>query len=400
MAQAKPVIFRQFEGINNVADTHRLKASELRGATNVYVDDSRAVVRREGYGAPLASTAGAHSLFAADDVMLYRMGTSLYRLFPDRTSLEIATGFAAGAKMAYAPAPGRIFMSDGFTQRWTDGEVVRTWGIRPPTVQPSGAVAGQGKTPKGKYLFAVTYLRADGEESGTPASGSVELTGVSGINFTGIPVSAQADVSLKAIYLTKPNGKKLYRALVIPNATTTADYFGTTHDLSVELVTQFRREPPPGRVLAFFNGRMLVGDGRFLWYNPDPYKLELFSAVKVRPQPSNVNSLAVMEDGVFVGLDTRIDFHAGADFEDASVSDKAKYGACFGGVAYLEGNRAGNGLPGRAAIMVTKRGLAVCGNQGVFQNVTDSRYRYAVPNSVASVAREVNGFSQLVAVMR
>jgi hypothetical protein len=56
--------------------------------------------------------------------------------------------------------------------------------------------------------------------------------------------------------------------------------------------------------------------------------------------------------------------------------------------------------PDGRRLMVTKRGLAVCGNQGVFQNVTDSRYRYAVPNSVASVAREVNGFSQLVAVMR
>jgi hypothetical protein len=55
--------------------------------------------------------------------------------------------------------------------------------------------------------------------------------------------------------------------------------------LSVELVTQFRRDPRLGRVLAFFNGRMLVGDGKFLWYNPEPYKLELFSAVKVRPQP-------------------------------------------------------------------------------------------------------------------
>jgi hypothetical protein len=184
MAQAKPVIFRQFEGINNVADTHRLKASELRGATNVYVDDSRAVVRREGYGAPLASTAGAHSLFAADDVMLYRMGTSLYRLFPDRTSLELATGSPRAPRWPTRAAPGRIFMSDGFTQRWTDGEVVRTWGIRPPAVQPAPPWPAPATCRRASTSTPSRTCAPTARSRGTPASGSVELTGVSGIDFT------------------------------------------------------------------------------------------------------------------------------------------------------------------------------------------------------------------------
>lgn len=402
MPRGAPITFRAFDGINNVADAYRLKPSELRAAVNVYVDDSRAALRRGGHGAPLAATAGAHSLFShpEDGIVLYRLSTSLYRLFPDLSSTEIATGLTAGAKMAYAAAPGRVFMSDGFTQLQTDGETVKAWGIVPPAAQPVAAVAGTGKLPAGKYLYAVTYLRADGEESGTPASGAIELSSVAGIDFSGVPVSAQADVTMKCIYLTKANGKELRRAVMMPNAATTASYYGKGTDFRGVLTTQLMRGPPPGRVLAHMHGRMLVGDGRFLWYNPEPYRLELFSALKTRAHTGGVNALAVVDDGVFVGLDNKIDFHSGTDFVDAEVIPKAKYGACFGGVTYLEGDRVLRGMPGRPALMVTKAGLCVCGNQGVFQNVTNTRYQYTAPRSVAAVAREINGFAQLVAVMR
>jgi hypothetical protein len=397
MARAEPLRFAEFTGINNVAEVTRLKRTDLREAVNVDIDETRAVKMREGHAAVIASTTNAHSGFEHDGICLYRRGTSLYRLNADHSSTVLKTGLTDSARMGYAAAPGRIFMGDGFSMLQTDGETVMDWGLTPPAQQPVGT-ATVGQLPAGKYLYAVTFLRADGEESGTPAAGQITLTATGGIAFAGIPVSAQADAVYKAINISKTNGKKLFRALVIPNATTSTSFTGSTANLGVVLETQFLQGPPPGRVMLHFNGRMLVSDGKYLWYNPKAYQLERFSPLAVRPQTSIVAALAGVDDGVFVLREDAIDFHAGADFAAAAVATKAKYGGCFGGVTYVEGDEVG--LPGRVAVMVTRKGICLGGNGGSFKNVTDGRYSYTEPQSASVTVRDVGGFAQMIAVLR
>src|SRR5574340_1597454 len=215
--------FKAFTGLRNDVQSERMEAGDLVAADNVNIDSSGQLSRREGR--TLALAGDYHSLWAAGDVCLMVGGTTLYRVAPGYTTTALRTGLTAGAKMAYQAINERVYWSNGRESGVIEAGASRSWGLAVPAHQGT-ATATAGSLAAGTYQWAVTYLRDDGQESGTGLAGVITLTEEGGIALSDLPVSSDANATLlKVLYLTECNGSVLYEA-----ATLDAD--ATTHTLT------------------------------------------------------------------------------------------------------------------------------------------------------------------------
>ncbi|MGE3510017.1 MAG: hypothetical protein AB7N65_14165, partial [Vicinamibacterales bacterium] len=304
--------FAQFKGIRNTVPAERLEDDDLAAAVNVDLDDTGRVTRRPGRA--LVSAGAADSLFSNGTLRLFRRSNGLYRLNEDNSATLLRSGVVN--RVSYWAEAGAIYYSDelvtGVIER--DGSV-HGWGVTPPAWTPPVAVV-DGSLPTGRYQLAMTYLRRDGEESGASRAAVLESAS-GGLSFTSLPVSPDPDVDRKVIYLTRPNGKTLYRALVLANATTAATYRGDTTDLLAALETQFKQPPPAPSCMGMLNGRMVIGADRFVLFS-DAYRPERFDPVRQQYQfADRVTMVAPVKGGVFVGTDKEIAFLAGEDIAEA-----------------------------------------------------------------------------------
>lgn len=387
------IVYREFAGINNKQPAYRLADDELTVALNVDIDDSKQLSRRDGSASVYAGN--CHSLFADGDICLFRAANALYRLFPNYTAKLLHSSLSG--RTVYHAQPGRIYFSDGQFAGWTDGEQAFKWGIEPPSAQPLAAALVDGRLPSGRYQYAVTFLRADGVESGTPLPRVLDAA--QGIQFTQIPVSSDAQVTHKAIYLSRPNGETLYRALRVGNATTSATYTGNCSDYGVALET-FNKIAAPGCThISEFNGRLLLAVDRFLLYSA-PYQHEYFKWMWSYAFATPVTLIAPVSDGVFVGDSEGVYFLSGNDIANAGFNHKAGYGALDQTACYADGADVLRGYSGRVAVFVTSEGVCVGADGGGFVNLTNARYALPASVQAASVVRSIKGFKQFLSILK
>lgn len=382
----------KFLGIRNTVPAQSLKAEELAAAVNVDLDDDGKRVRRRG-GTQSLQPGAKHSLWSGGGVCLYRQDDKLYRVNPGLTTSTIVGTGLGRFDTEYVAYDGTVYLSDRVSAlRLRDG-VLAPWGIMPPTVQPAAAVTG-GSLPKGRYQYAVTYVRADGEESGTGRARVIDAEG--GIRFTAIPVSPDPSVRHKSIYLTLPDAKTLKRAfLVAPNVTDVSFAAGAL-SLGVSLETMFKQPPPAGQVLAEHNGRIVVAVGEHLLYS-DPYLPERFEPIRqVHRFESAITIVAPVGDGVFVGTEQRVRFLVGADIASATEIVKADYGALPGSLDYCASQDLGGKTEDRCAVFGTERGVCYGFPGGTLLNRTLDNYRFPTAKRGAGIVIHDQGRKRYV----
>ena len=396
-----PITFKEFDGLRNTTAPERLSPADLQVAVNVDIDDSKRITRRTGRTSRLAG--GMHSLWSDGAICLAVQGTTLCRINAEGASTYsksvLRTGLTAGARMSFWSVAGVVYYANGFEKGVIQGGRHRSWGLDWPSGQPVASPIGGG-LPAGRYQYALTFLREDGQESGTGLAGTIDLTEPGGIRFSSIPVSADPTVRQKALYLTATNGEILYRALVIDNADVAARYEGNALDLKMTLKTQFGMPPPAGHLVGYYRGHMLVAEGAALW-NSEPYRHELFMLRKAfRVFPSDINLVAPVEDGVFIGADKTY-FLSGASPDKWTLTTVAGYPAIPGTMSYVpaEGGEVGEGLPGRAIYWASPRGHCMGTNGGTFRNLTEARYSYPGAQRGAGIVRPLKGMHQYLAVL-
>lgn len=379
-----------FTGINNVDAANTLKVGELMDAENVNLSNKGEVTRRGGW--TLYRSGAAHSPFSFGNVFLFRAADKLLSRSTDGTERDLIAGLGSD-RMSYAAFDGAVYMSDGKRALIYKDGVVLPWGISPPSRQPSAALMG-GMLPQGAYQYAMTFLRADGEESGTGVA--AKMTAFGGIQWTGLEVSQDPSVLAKALYITLPNGKVLYRATVVSNASLTASYAGDTLGLSVKLETQFKQPPPPGNLIAEHNGRMLVAAGDFLMFS-DPYRPQRFDPIRQSYRfLGPIALLASVQGGVFVSDQSGVSFYVGLDIESATPVTKTDYRA-FGSVRVNAASVVSD-REGMAVLAASKQGLCCGFDDGSFINLTDNRYE---TNAVAAagVIQRASGADRCIFVL-
>lgn len=389
------ITYRGFKGINNRSEEFALRHDELLQGVNCDLDNDLILSRREG--ATLRVAGSMHSFFAAGDLGLYRSGTALFRLNDDLTGTALGAGLVAGRKMRYSPLPpGRIAMSDGVYRGITDGSRAWAWGIDLPAAQPEAAQTS-GALPPGRYQYAVTFRRADGEESGTPRARVAAVTG--GLQFTNIPVSSNPDVTEVLVYVSPPDSAALRHALTLTNGTTSATFSASPATLGAKLDSQFVRPPRPGYALANYNGRALVADGPFLQYS-EFWRPERFLEDSYTAFTAGVRFVAPVTSGVFVGTGEEVAFLAGDDIAAASYRRVATCAAVRDSVHYVNGDLVGkDGFPGVLPIFATSHGLMLGTEDGNVVNLTNTRYDIAATTLAAAVVRRSAG-DRYIAILR
>lgn len=368
--------FKSFAGLRNDVQSERMEAGDLMTADNVNIDASGQLSRRDGR--TLALAGDYHSLWAAGDLCLMVGGTTLYRVQPGYTTTALRTGLTAGAKMAYQAINERVYYSNGRESGVIEAGASRSWGLAIPAHQGT-ATATAGSLPAGTYQWAVTYLRDDGQESGTGLAGVITLTEDGGIALSNLPVSDDPGATLlKVLYLTECNGSVLYEA-----ATLDAD--AATHTITDAvgganpLPTQHLSPPPAGQVLAYYRGRAFIAAGHVLYYS-EPHAYELFDLRHYVELPGPITILAPIETqeggGIFIAAGKQTGFIGGTSPEDMTYTPLAEYGALLGTLTYVEGTLFGDGALGAKMLPMwtSTNGICVGTSDGQLLNLTEQRY--------------------------
>lgn len=377
----KPVKIGNFLGINNrvpdyeLADVERgRKAGDyLRNAVNVDLTTSGTIQRREGTERVVDGT-DCHSLWASDTDTFYVDGDTLYR-YP-RT--VVRTGLTPGRKVSYVNVGEVVYWSNGAVIERIIGGVSEPVGVPVPNPAPSITATTGGALPVGAYQVAITAVSASDEESGStwpvqvqvPEGGSIQITGM--------------QAGMKNIYVSPLNGDVLFLA-----ASTTASTYTVpvTASQGAQLTTLGLRPMPPGHIVRYHNGRLLVAAGNFVYYS-EPYGLALHNPARgYIPFQGRVTVLEPLRDQVFVVADQTYALR-GKDIDKAELIPLVPYGA-------VEGTSVRD-MKTEQVWWFSDRGLVMTNGEGNITNVQEKNIAVDPAAVGASVYREQNGVQQLV----
>lgn len=386
-----------FLGLRNNVDPAMFGREDLVTATNVDIADDLGISRRKGYSAPVTAAID-RDLWASGAVCLGVGSNTLKQVLPDYTTVSLRTGLSPSRPVSYASVGGRVFYSNSVETGCVQDGTHRTWGITPPGLPVLSA--GSGSLRAGQYQVAITYLRSDGQESGTGLAATIELTDTGGIAVSSIPVSTDAGVTHKVIYAASVGGGTLYRSGVITNATTTYLIDEVRKDAS-PLLTQFLQPPPAGDHIAYWNGRMLVAKDTRL-YPSESYAPELFDYRKAVPFLDSILMVAPVKDGVWVGTGSQIIWLTGDSPETWDYKVVAEYGVIAGALTFADDKALGDGSASgdTAAFFASKRGLCIGRVGGSLINFTEARFAYPVQERGAVVVRRHRGMNQMLASLQ
>lgn len=388
--------FGGFMGLRNNVSSESFGPDDLEVALNVDIDDALGVSRRKGYSAPVTAAVD-RDLWASGGVCLGVGSNALKRVLPDWSTVTLRSGLTASRPLAYAAAGDRVFYANGAEMGCVQAGEHRTWGIAVPGM-PVGT-AGAGALRAGRYQYALTYIRDDGQESGAGRAGVVTLPAAGGIELTEIPVSADPTITHKAVYITPTDGAAMYRAGVIGNAVTAFDIREPQMGAS-PLLTQFLSPPPAGEHLGYWKGWMLVAAGARM-YPSEPFAPELFDLRKAVPFLDRITMVAPLRDGVWIGTDSQVIWLSG-DSPEAWVHNlAAEYGVIPGTLAYSDQELIGGAQAGEVvAFFATKQGLCAGRPGGSLVNLTQARFSYPAMDRGAGVVRRHRGLVQYLATLR
>lgn len=371
-------VLARFAGINNQDAPERINSFvttekpyiELQSAVNVDVDDAMRLSRRTGQTLKVAGA--AHSLWAKDDVCLFVQDGAMAQLNSDFTSRTLAEGLT-DAPMAYVQAGRRVYHSNGTQTGVFDDGVVRSWGLDLAQINISASPT-HGYLPAGVYLFGMTLLRFDGQESGMGLSLRIDLTEGQGIDFAWA-LPDDPDVDAVAIYLSQPNGQTLYQAIICQVEDQATTYTGG--ERAIPLATQWLDAPPPGQALVLHAGRIYIAAGAFLYATAalsfEHCDMRDFLGVDQTP----IALLASVVGGLFVGTERSVYFLAGTDFAGHALKPVMDGAVMAGSLVMVDGQQA-TARPELAglqcALFTTAAGIVLGLPDGSLQNLTQGRY--------------------------
>jgi hypothetical protein len=403
LQQEKDFTHESFAGLRNNVKNSRFELGDLDAAVNVDLDDTGRVSRRSGFGSRILS-GPCHSVGPGGAGRCFVVsGTVLYEIFQDLSTTALVTGLTANQPVSYLVSGNRYYWSNGIQKGCIEPTGNRSWGIQVPsrisaTVGSGGLRLGHEDTDTAGYMFTMTYLRNDGQESGAPAAGYLDVPDYGALVFDNLPVSSDPTVDRKIIYISTRNGEKLFRALVLTNATTSATYQSLGR-LVTPLATQFLEPPVAGSIIAFQGGSMLIASGSTLRYS-EPFAFELFDRRKYFNFSSTITIVFPTEDGTHVATQDAHFWLAGRSPDIYKSDQKTTYGAIPGTLDVCDGSLLGKGeSDGFVGVWASKQGIVAGSGSGKLENLTDKRFLYPIQDRGAGVLRRVDGINQFIAVL-
>lgn len=397
---------KKFTGLNNVTSLERMAPGALSIALDVDIDNTARLMSRRGK--TVINAVSCHSLYTYEAGSFLSQGTSIYAIEAD-LSLTLAATLQSSDHLSYDSLAGVAYFSNGFDTGRFEGRTYRQWGVVPPVNQPV-ASATTGNLRAGRYQYAMTFLRADGHESGTGLAGTIDLAATGGIRLGSLESSTNPEVTDKIVYLSSRDGEVLYRVAVVPNSQPVV--FVADEPLGgIPLTTQFAGPPPAGTEVLIFNGIAYVVRGDTVFYS-EPYSLELFRLdTNFLQFPGTISLFDWVNDGIYVATsDSEGDgsegvgitwFMAGMRPDQFKPRQVFTYGSTPGTSIRVEAGFFGPQVEriGEPALIWTSRhGVCVGGDGGVVHNLTETAYGFPSAQAGAAMIRQYRGFVQYMTV--
>ena len=163
----------------------------------------------------------------------------------------------------------------------------------------------------------------------------------------------------------------------------------------------YKVAPPAGQCLAFYNGRLFIASGGIV-YCTDSLTVDTCGMGKmiVDAYDGTVTALLPVDDGIYVGTTTEINFLSGPDpFAEGGFIKKrvAGYGIIYGTGVITDAAKVPRlEIPGTVAVFATPQGVCYGGNGGVFRNESLGVVSYQYGESGAAAMVENDGLTHYV----
>lgn len=379
-------------GVRNDLSPERFAETDLTAGTNIELDETGKTYRR--LGVTSVAPGNMHSLFSAGQFS-YVVKDGWLCLVDVNTPSFTQIIQVKGERVAYTPVNDRVFWSDGLQSGELLGAMNRRWGIQPPPAVV--ATEGYGNLESGTYVYTMTYVRADGTESGPAPWMFTRLGTGKGLSFTGLPISTDITVVGKRLYVSHCNGEVPLLAATLANSDTSCTYSGAGL-LSIPVRGKACGAAPAGRVVGHYKGRTFVAENNYLWYSL-PYEYGLFDLLRgYLGFSAPVTTFAAVSDGVYVGTESEIVFLSGDDPAAFELRPVADYGSILGTEEYVPNYYVTKeGLPELVPMWMSKHGVVVGLRGGEFKNLTGGHF--ILPEGVsagASLLKVRGGTPQLI----
>ena len=393
-------------GANNVVNENAVPRNAFRQGVNVDIYPNGRARRRKGRTLVEATPSkngwsdNSYAMVTSID------GRTLYRFMPGQPLVQLYTGFALDADLTYCSVNHLVYVSDGKTAIGvnTTNDEVRPWGVPRPAGQPALS-AVDGALDPGIYQVAITLVRNDGEEGGTPLAASINLPNGGGIRAQIPAFPVTADIASINLFLTPPNGAdfQLYDTYPIG----AVDVVLTKKRLGRPLYTLGLDVMPAGRLSTMVGGRLLVAIDDVLFRSESNFYGQTNWNKYYIPYSGKITMIAAVSPGaastgVFVAAGGRTYFLEG-DLKDPRNQLAYNDGAVFGAAEYVHGDEFGiEGLPPQPLPMwLSKSGIPILGlPNGQVLALTNGRYETRVGDRVSMATRELAGISQVIAAVR
>src|SRR3990172_6765639 len=152
---------RDFTGLRNNVGAAGFDLGDLEVGLNVDIDDKGFLLRRKGHSAVVVAGVD-RDLYAAGGVCLGVGANALKQIMPDWSTILLRSGLTSLRPLSYSVIGARGYYANGVESGVVENGAHRSWGIVPP-VPPNTTVIG-GALRVGRYQYAMTYLRSDGQE--------------------------------------------------------------------------------------------------------------------------------------------------------------------------------------------------------------------------------------------
>lgn len=356
------------KGIDNVSPEQSVPSGALRAAVNVVLDDAGKPARRPGF-VKVVDVDGIHSLYSDPrvDFMLAVTDAGLCTIDDTLTFTPIAPVSRLTAPMHYETGEFHILCGNGLEnfRIGLDGELTP---LSPP--QPAGqptvtANPAAGGLTAGTYQVAITFIMADGRESGSTLAAVVDVPENGGIALSNFPFDANAAAT--AIYMTHPNGDTLYQYEVSPNPMPVSRLL-SRRELGRQLDTQFLVPLPGLQNLALANGRLHGSYGRLhIWSEALNYGLTN-QATNYAMYNDDITLIARMGDasqsGMYLAAGKRTYYMDGPTPAQWQRVVAHPHGAIPGSRIYVEASELGLDIIGVVPVWMDTRGEMVAGLPG------------------------------------
>lgn len=391
---------KSFNGIVNTQPPSRLKPGDLVKCDNYLLSNDGSLLSRPG---SLQKVAGmVHSLWSDDsgDLLLYRQNDNLYSYLSDGSSQLIRSGLLGTNPMSYAAVAGVVYYCDGLNNGVIEQGVNRTWGLPVPTFS---ATAGSGFLLKGYYRVTLSYLRDDGQQSGTIVPIEVNIPSDNwGIEINDITYPNDPTVVGIVVYVSTRDGKDLYHyGGYIPRGVPFYGIPQISNGQLHELLTLSMLEPPPiGTIVREFGGRLYIAVGNYLYYT-EIYSAEMINPYNFLPFEHPITMIAPYNQGILVGTTNATYMLQGMSPEPQPFlrTMTAPYGVIKGTAAYVSIKHE-NGQNGW--LWASTRGVCFSNEDGLLLNLTEKRFQYPYPDSLegAGIVFYHDGFATYVVTLQ